>query len=144
MKVDVEVDTKSLTFRLKGIRKALPNDIDRALKATAMQGINIILDRTAEGIGYKGGAFDPYSEQYAKFRAKNGRKTAPPDLNYTGRMTSSIASKRVRQGVQKIYFTRSTEARKAYYNNIKRPFFGLSVTEKSRLMAFIKGRLLRK
>jgi len=115
-----------------------------------MQGINMIQDRTESGRGYLG-AFRPYSPAYAKFRGNRGRKISPVDLNFTGRMLSSMATRKVSRGVQEIYFTRAEEARKAYFHNvtgagkgrITRKFFGFNQNEKSMLGKFFKSRLLK-
>lgn len=138
----VDVDATRVTALLDRDIKALPVQIDRALAITAQQGINIILNRTARGTGYKGG-FAPYSPAYAKFRAKKGRKIAPVDLNFTGSMLSSMSSRRLSQGVQEIYFTRATEAKKAFFNDMKRPFFGFNQKEKVSLRNFFRKALLK-
>ena len=146
----VAFDATRVTGLLDKTVKALPSEIDKALAMTAMQGINIIEDRTSEGRGYLG-AFRPYSPAYAKFRSNRGRQITPVNLNFTGRMLSSMASRRVSRGVQEIYFTRAEEARKAYYHNvtgagkgrITRKFFGFNQNEKSALARFFKSRLLK-
>lgn len=138
----VEVDATKVTALLDREIKATPKKIDRALSMTAQQGINVIVDRTEKGIGYKG-AFAPYTPAYAKFRAKKGRKVAPVDLNFSGNMLSSIASRRVSKGVYEIYFTRAVEARKGAFNNIKRPFFGFNPKEKGNLSRFFRKAVMR-
>lgn len=146
----VAVDATRVTALLDNTVKALPAEIDKALAITAMHGINMIQDRTESGRGYDG-IFRPYSPAYAKFRSVKGRQITPVNLNFTGRMLSAIASRRVSRGVQEIYFTRAEEARKAYFHNvtgagkgrITRRFFGFNETEKSKLRQFFKSRLLK-
>ena len=146
----VAFDATRVTALLDRSVKALPAEIDKALAMTAMQGINMIEDRTESGRGYLG-AFRPYSESYAKFRSNRGRQVSPVNLNFTGRMLSSMATRRVSRGVQEIYFTRAEEARKAYFHNvtgagkgrITRKFFGFNENEQNRLRQFFKSRLLK-
>jgi len=148
--MNVRFDANRVTALLDKTVKALPAEVDKALAATAMQGINMIQDRTESGKGYLG-VFRPYSTAYAKFRGNRGRQITPVNLNFTGRMLSSIASRRVSRGVQEIYFTRAEEARKAYFHNVTgagkgrvtRKFFGFNQTEKSMLGKFFKSRLLK-
>lgn len=138
----VSVDATRVTALLDRNIKALPAQIDQALSMTAQQGINIILNRTEKGIGYKSN-FASYSPAYAKFRAKKGRKTKPVDLMFSGRMLSSMSSRRVAKGVQEIYFDRATESRKAFFNNQKRPFFGFNQIEQNSLRKFFRKAILR-
>ena len=138
----VQVDSSRVTVLLDKTIKTLPQEIDRALSVTALQGINIIQDRTAEGRGYKGG-FAPYSQSYARFRQARGRQTSPVDLNFTGRMLGSMAKRKISRGVQEIYFTRATEARKARFNNRLRPFFGFNQVEKRTLGNVFRKALMK-
>lgn len=146
----VAVDATRVTALLDKTVKALPAEIDKALATTALHGINVIQDRTESGRGYMG-AFRPYSPNYAKFRAAKGRQITPVNLNFTGRMLSAISTRKVRRGVQEIYFTRAEEARKAYFHNVSgagkgritRKFFGFNENEKSMLGKFFKSRLLK-
>jgi len=138
----VEVNATRVTALLDREIKATPKKIDRALSMTAQQGINVILDRTEKGIGYIG-RFAPYTPAYAKFRAKKGLKVSPVDLNFSDNMLSSIASRRVSKGLYEIYFTRAVEAKKAVFNNIKRPFFGFNTKEKGNLSRFFRKAVMR-
>lgn len=146
----VSVNANRVTALLDRTVKALPAEIDKALVVTALHGINMIEDRTESGRGYDG-VFLPYSDAYAKFRSKKGRQVTPVNLNFTGRMLSSMAARRVSRGVQEIYFTRAEEARKAFFHNVTgigkgrttRRFFGFNQTEKSKLRKFFKSRLLK-
>ena len=148
----VRVDATRVTGLLDNTIKALPEDIDRALAKTALAGIQVIEERTARGTGYLG-KFAPYDPQYARAKAQgwprtNTRRAFGGDpsgivnLTVHNEMLSSMAQRRVSQGVREIYFTRATEARKAYYNNLKRKFFGFNQTEKRRLGQFFRKALL--
>jgi len=104
----------------------------RGLQRIALIGINIIQDRTAEGQGYKDGAFKPYSESYAAFRAKEGR-TLTPNLTMSGNMMAAMTSKANHKQAE-IFFRGAEESSKAAYNNQTRPFFGFSRDEEQRLL----------
>lgn len=63
-------------------------EIDLELSGDLMR--SIILERTARGVDVDGNAFAPYSQPYAKKRAKSGRKAAPVDLLWSRRMLQSL------------------------------------------------------
>ena len=151
--MNVTVDATRVTAMLDKTIKALPAEIDMALQKTALAGIQIIQDRTAEGRGYLG-KFARYTPQYAKRKAEGwptgkvqrafgGDPSGIVNLNLRGEMLGSIAQRRVTQGVREIYFTRATEARKAMWNNRKRKFFGFNASEKRSLTKFFRKALLK-
>ena len=133
-KISVEIDARELDNYLEKQVSKIASNIEKSLLKTAQFGTQIILDRTEKGIGYKG-RFDEYSAGYAKFRSKNGRGQTP-DLNFSGRMLASIQQRKAGRNIAEIYFGRATEAKKAAFNNQKRPFFGFNSTEKDRLQKF--------
>lgn len=72
--------------------------------------------RTRRGRGFDGSSFGRYSPGYAKFRRKRGRRTAPVDLDFTGRMLASMQSsvRRTTRGLSgEIFFNSAKEAAKA-------------------------------
>lgn len=140
MRLEFKFDDKAVMARLRDLEKKTPQKIDTAIKKTALTGINIILERTDKGIGFKR-PFKPYSEKYAKFRAKRGRQIAPVDLNFTGAMLGSMSNRSLGVGRQRLYFLRASEAQKAFHNNKTRPFFGFSAKEKTRLKNVFKRSL---
>ena len=131
MQVDIKANAKKVQAALKKKGKDIDKSMKRALSITAQQGINIIEDRTEDGVGYKGGAFKGYSEKYAKFRRAKGRGKNV-DLQFSGRMLGSMTSKADRKKA-KIFFTRAEEAKKAAMNNKTRPFFGFNRQEEKQL-----------
>ena len=131
MDINLKTNAKKVEAALKKKGKNVSQSIKRALSITAQEGINIIEQRTADGIGYKGGAFKEYSEKYARFRAARGRGDNV-DLQFTGRMLGSMTSKADRREA-KIFFTRAEEAKKAAMNNKTRPFFGFNRKEEKQL-----------
>jgi len=104
----------------------------RGLQRIALIGINIIQDRTAEGQGYKDGAFKPYSESYAAFRRSKGA-TLTPNLEMSGQMMAAMTSKANEKRAE-IFFRGKDASGKAAYNNQTRPFFGFSRDEEQRLL----------
>ena len=152
MRIDISLSTKAIKDRLQKIERELPNELDTALFETAQVGIAIILDRTEKGIGIKG-AFAPYSKRYAKEKREgwpkdkyrssfSGDPSGVVNLNVTGEMTDSIVPKKNR-GFAEIKFSKPSAAKKAYFNNKKRPFFGFSRGERQRLVNYLKKRLFK-
>ena len=131
MQFNINSNVKKIEKALKKKGKDVGKSMKRALSITAQQGINIIEDRTEDGVGYKGGAFKGYSEKYAKFRRDKGRGKNV-DLQFSGRMLGSMTSKATNKKAT-IFFTRGEEAKKAAMNDKKRPFFGFNKQEKKQL-----------
>jgi phage gpG-like protein len=131
MQVDIKTNAKKVQAALKKKGKDIDKSMKRALSITAQQGINIIEDRTQDGVGYKGGAFKGYSEKYAKFRRAKGRGKNV-DLQFSGRMLGSMTSKADRKKAT-IFCTRAEEAKKAAMNDKTRPFFGFNRKEEKQL-----------
>lgn len=129
VKITTNVDkvAKALEKQGKDIDKAM----QRALSITAQEGVNIIEKRTARGIGFKGGQFEPYTPEYARYRRQN-RRGVKPNLEFTGEMLGSMTTKANRREAN-IFFTRATESKKAAMNNKTRPFFGFNKKEKQQL-----------
>ena len=138
MNIEISLNSKSLQERISQLERTIPAKVDNALFATAQYGQQIILDRTQKGRGIFG-AFPAYSPKYALFRRKQGRGTQV-DLNFTGQMLSSMTARKNR-GYAVIGFTRSTEAKKAYFNHQSRPFFGFNHLERNKLVTFFAKRL---
>jgi hypothetical protein len=149
--VKIGLDSKRLEADLKRLQKSLPAKIDRTLIQTAQFGTDVILDRTKKGVGYSG-AFKAYTPEYVKRKGQGwastgktigfgGAPTSPVNLSLRGEMLGAMASAKVKSGVAKIYFTRSTEAKKAAFNNKTRPFFGFNALEPDRLRKFFFKRI---
>ena len=137
MKIELKVKDKELIALLNKLEKELPAKVDNALYATAQLANQMILDRTEKGRSVTGAYFKRYSPKYAMFRAKKGRQVSPVNLNFTGKMLSSMAAFKGR-GKATIKFSRAEENKKAYHNHFTngRPFFGISKPELKRLTAF--------
>ena len=130
--MDIRLDTnaKEIAKRVGKKGKELSASVKRALLITAQEGVNVIQDRTAKGVGYKG-MFASYTPEYALFRSGKGRRTKP-DLNFTGQMLGSM-SVRANSKQAEIFFSRATESKKAAMNDKKRPFFGFNDQEEKQL-----------
>lgn len=131
MQVRLTTNAKKTEKALKKKGKNVGARLKKALSITAQKGVNIIENRTADGVGYKDGAFKKYSEKYEAFRESRGRSDKP-DLNFTGKMLGSMTTKANRREAN-IFFTRAAEAKKAAMNNKTRPFFGFSKSEEKQL-----------
>ena len=131
MQINIDTNAAKVEKALKQKGRDIKKSLKRALSITAQQGINIIEDRTEDGVGYKGGAFKGYSEKYAKFRRAKGRGSNV-DLQFSGRMLGSMTSKADKKKAT-IFFTRAEEAKKAAMNNKTRPFFGFNKQEEKQL-----------
>jgi hypothetical protein len=131
MQFKVKSNAKAIEKRTNKRGKELSRSLKRALTITAAQAELIIKDRTAKGTGYKGGAFDPYSADYLKFRTGKGRGSIP-DLEFKGDMLNAMTQKVDRKKAV-IFFSGASESKKAAMNNKGRPFFGLSDKEQDRL-----------
>jgi len=131
MDVQIQTRPRDLSKIPKEMRKELQAKYKAALFRVAQIGINIILDRTKSGKGYKDGAFKPYSEKYAAFRAKKNR-TLLPNLTISGNMLGAMTSKASHKQAE-IFFRGKKESGKASGNNAIRPFFGFDRKEQKRL-----------
>ena len=93
------------------------------LSRAALLGINIIQERLDKGEGYRG-KLKPYSPAYLLLKQKRKPENAGVvNLTWSGNMRGSITSK-YNDRFATIYFSRSTEARKAAMLEKERPFFG--------------------
>ena len=130
MQIKIKTNAKEIAKRVKKQGKELSASVKKALSITAQAGVNIILDRTKDGKGYKGN-FEQYNSTYAAFRAGKGRGSVP-DLNFTGKMLGSMTTKASSKQAE-IFFRGATESGKAAGNDKKRPFFGFNNSEEEKL-----------
>jgi len=130
MDIRLQTNAKEIARRVGKKGKELSASVKRALLITAQQGVNVIQDRTAKGVGYKG-VFASYTPEYASFRSEKGRGTKP-DLNFTGQMLGAMTVTANSKQAE-IFFSRATESKKAAMNDKKRPFFGFNDQEEKQL-----------
>ena len=131
MQISFKSNAKKVKAELEKKGKNVSQSVKRALSITALEGINIIENRTQRSVGFKGGRFTKYSPKYARFRRQEGR-TTKPNLDFSGKMLGSMTSK-ANNREAKIFFTRAAEAKKAAGNNKLRPFFGFNRREEKKL-----------
>lgn len=148
MNIDISIDGKFAKRFLDAALEGVTKKTESSLKVAAIKAEQIILDRTEKGVGYKG-RFAPYSSGYAKAKRAGWKKTTSRkgfsgdtsgivNLMVTGNMLSSITHK-VKKDQARLFFTRATEAKKAAFNNAKRPFFGLNQGEMDQVRrAFVR------
>lgn len=125
---------KSDLNRLKSnIKRAIPKALNRSGEKTK----EIILDRTSRGVGLRG-AFKKYNPSYRDYRKKQGRGIKP-DLNFSGRMLSSMDVEKVTTNKVLVTFKRKEEEKKAMQNQKTRPFMGVRPQEEKFIVnAFLK------
>ena len=126
MEISLESNLKGISKKVSNQGKELRGSVKSALLKTALHGINIIEDRTAENKGLKG-RFPKYSPKYLEFR--QGKDV---DLQFTGKMLSSMSAIST-SSYAEIYFMRGAESKKAAMVGKKRPFFGFSRKERHNL-----------
>ena len=148
------LDSSKLAARLAKAEKELPKKINMALEIVASEGARNIVDRALRGKGYRGN-FAPYSPAYAAAKrrgwaASKGRESFSGDpsgkvnLTVSGNMLGNLredGAKLVRSGLARIAFTRSTENKKAYFNNKKRPFFGFNSKDRKAFIKFFEKQI---
>lgn len=97
----------------------------------------MIMQRTSAGKAVSGSRFHAYSPSYKKQRRKAGR-TTKVNLQWTGRMLSSIRHKRISKIAVEMSFTRGEERDKAtWVSDGGRDFFDLNKRELQKMNARI-------
>jgi hypothetical protein len=130
MKINIDTNIQDIAKQVKKRGKELQGSVKKALLITALEGINIIEDRTAKGRGLKG-FFPKYSPAYAAFRSSKGRGSKV-DLQFTGQMLGSMSAISTNSYAE-IYFMRGAEDKKEAMVSKKRPFFGFTRRESNQL-----------
>lgn len=134
----IEIKNADVIIKLTEERlKAINQEFEQVI---ADEATRIVL-RTQSGVDVNGQPFEPYTEDYAKFRTKKGRSTTP-NLLFTGNMQNAIESKVEKTGdsvVGTIFFNSAQEAVKAQGNQKKRQFFGLSDEQVKRITEKLKS-----
>jgi hypothetical protein len=140
--MNVTFDATRVTALLDKSAKALPSDIDAALFKTAQAGIQIITSKLDEGKGYKG-RLKPYTPEYLRWkREKFGAVSSTVNLQLTNQMVKSIIPVRGR-GFAEIKLSNPLANKKAYFNNLTRPFFGFSGNNQRNLVRFFKKAVIK-
>ena len=148
MNVNLSLNIDEVQKSLNKSKAEIQAIVQKSLLKTAQYGTQIILDRTERGVGYLG-PFAPYSPAYRKMKAKGwqasptrrgfgGDRSGVVNLTVSGNMLSSIQSRALNQNTARIYFGRGAEAKKAAFNDQRRPFFGFNAKEQDALSRFFQ------
>jgi len=159
--IDVKTNSVQLSKEFRNIQIKFPNAIKKALANVSAFQIRNIRTRTERGISVNGSRFTPYSKKayffnvspegatpqyktfqggYAQFRRYKGRQSSFPDLNFSGRMFSSLTSK-ITPTKGTLFFRQADANKKAFYHDVAgagkgkvvRPFFSINDTEADKI-----------
>ena len=125
MRFTVSYKDSGVDARMQKLISQLPGETAVALDKAAIKVMAEIKNNARSGRGLNNKPFKAYTERYAKKRGDNGRQINPPNLIWTGQMMAAMNVGRASSAGAKIYFSNVSAARKAYFNNRTRPFFGL-------------------
>ena len=153
MKLELSINTSDIKKRIATYQGDIDASIDKAVFRAANAGIALMLNRTERGQGINS-AFAPYSTRYANLKKQgwaggNGRSAFSGDpsgevnLTVTGRMLSSLIAVK-RRGYAEIKFSNGESAKKAYFNNRRRPFFGFNSQERKQLTSIMRREIFKK
>ena len=98
------------------------------MEQIAQQGRDMIYDRCHKGIMLSGQRFPKYSKSYAEYRRKSGRSLTQDRLIFTGKTLGAMQAVKTSKGA-KIYFRGTEFNETASKNDVRTPFFGLTLTE---------------
>jgi len=152
MELAIKVDDSAIRRMILAATSDLATKTKQGLCAAAQYAENIILDRTAKGVGVNG-RFPSYSAGYAKAKKQGWGRSASRtgfggdpsgnvNLMVHGTMLASITHS-CQSDSARIFFGRATEAKKAAFNHAQRPFFALNSTERDQVSAFFKRRFAK-
>ena len=135
--LNIKTNQKQVAAKFKKFGSVLPRIIDKGVKQTGFQLVDIIRTKTKKGVDFNDRRFAPYSDSYLKQLQREGKPTVV-DLFYTGRMLGSLNPSMIKKtGKHKISlaFSRKDEIDKAFFNQVttdpQRKFFGFNTrTEK--------------
>ena len=143
MAITVKNNT-NLVVKLKKITDQMAIDLQTELLDAATE----IRVRTAGGRGIEGGGFKAYEESTKRAKLgkgnKGSRQITPVNLTQSGDMLESASlvkiTKTNNQLIGTIGFTNSEDAKKGKWNQEKRPWFGLSNQQKTRIIRRLTGK----
>lgn len=135
-----------LSVYIEGITRLivkLPQELQTMLSVAAKDAKALIEDRvTKRGIAADGEAFTPYSESWAKVRAKKPRQTEYKDFLYTGNMWRGAGTKTLTP-TEATVGASSADVHKIEHNNEreKKEIFDLSEKERELIARNIETKL---
>ena len=167
--VSIKSNTIQLKKEIQEIQRKFPRTIKEILANVSAIQIRNIRIRTEKGKSVNGSPFTPYSTKpfffnikpesqpvfkffeggYREFRASKGRSTKP-DLNFSGKMLSSMTTKVVRDKAS-LFFRRQAENKKAFFHDIAgagkgkvvRPFFSINRQEEKQIVKVFEDKIAK-
>ena len=135
----MQIEVSAVKGALDQIKRRIPSATSRGMAKAGAFIQEAIKNRTRKGQDFKGRSFRPYSNRYAKKRAKQGR-TQTPNLFFSGQMLGNMTFKKLSQTKGQIFFPNRRQNLKAFYNdsfgvgkaNIRREFFSVSAKEETK------------
>lgn len=142
--------TVTSTFKPSEKKRRLLENLKARMSRAIQKSEREIIKRTQSGKEINGAAFKPYSPEYKKQKNSRGKKRRQDalgrgdvvNLTLTGNMLQAITHTVDVEGnavIGKIYFNGEFEAKKARWNMVKRPFFGLSKSQMKYILTQLKG-----
>lgn len=98
------------------------------------EAVEIIKERVSKGIGIDDAPMLPY---------KDKKKQGVRDLEDTGQMLGSLSYKKNNDTLT-IYFTNGSAEKKAYLNELRTPWFGLSLNDQKKLLERVNKKWMNK
>ena len=98
--------------------------------------LSSMMKRIKHGVGSNDRPMRKYSKSTRQRKAKEGKRYNVRTLQETGRMLKSFV---VDSGNHSILLSNSREAKKAYYNEKRSPFLGLSPQDMKQLQSVIES-----
>jgi len=132
MTATVRINNRSFLASLGLFQNRFRGNINRALDVVAQVATKRIEERTDDGKEINGSSFARYTPEYEIFKRKaQGVNFRGVNLQLTNDMLRSMTNTRPQNGKVRIFFAGKGEAKisnaeKAAYNQVKRPFFGLN------------------
>lgn len=97
--------------------------------------IDMMLERTRKGETINGGAFKPYSKEYAAYK-RTVRPGYPDWLRLTDNMLNSMVVRLIRANTGEVLFGTPEAREKMMKNDKTRPFFGVNKEEENQLTKY--------
>ncbi len=142
--------TVKTTFKPSEKKRELLENLKKRMSQAIQKSEREIIKRTQSGKEIEGAAFEPYCDKYREWKNSAGKKRRQAalgrgdtvNLTLTGDMLRAITHTVDVEGnavIGKIYFNGEFEAKKARWNMVKRPFFGLSKSQMKYILTQLKG-----
>ena len=131
VQLNINVDLSVVKGSLDQIKRKIPAATSKGIAQAGLFIALAIKERTRKGISVQGSSFKPYSQAYAKKRAKRNA-TLTPNLFFTGQMLGNMSFKKLSQTKGQVFFPHRQQNIKAFFNDQTRPFFDVNDKEEER------------